>query len=107
TFSASTTGLTAPLLLRVATASGTTLYSVTADAQASTVANLTPFSDLLVRSWYGVQGVAPDAAFNAPAANPPPLPTQVNLIGAELLAAAQLAINSYGANIAQPADFIS
>jgi hypothetical protein len=106
-FTASTQGLTAPLMLQVTTGSGVRLYSVTADSQGTTVANITPWTDLLLRSWYGVQAATPDTAFASPAAYPPPAPAQVDQVGRQLLAVAQLAINAHGSDIAQPADFIS
>ena len=106
-FSASTQGLAGPLLLRVTTAAGASLYSVSADSQASTVANITPWTDLIVRSWYGVQAATPDAAFANPQALPPPAPAQAEVVAQELLAMARVAIDAHGAPIAQPLDFIS
>lgn len=106
TYAARTAGLTPPYLVQVTPLSGTVLYSVTANSQ-PTVANITPWTDLLVRSWYGVQGVSPQSAFGAPAAHPPPNPTQVTVLGEALLSIAQLAINVHGADIRAPADFIT
>ncbi|MEK6743372.1 MAG: hypothetical protein AABZ15_07180 [Nitrospirota bacterium] len=78
-----TTGLTPPYLLRVITsAPTTTLYSVSADLNATTTINITPLTDLIIRSWYKVKTVDIDAAFAnpVPAANKPPSPDAVSLI---------------------------
>jgi len=96
----------APWLVRVTPATGTVLYSVTADA-APTVANITPWTDLIVRTWYGVQGVSPATAFAAPASYPPPNPTQVGTVAQPLLSVAQLGINVHGAAISEPQHFIN
>jgi len=106
TYAVRTSSLTPPYLLQVTPVSGTALYSVTANSQ-PTVANITPWTDLLVRSWYGVQGVTPQSAFGALSTYPPPNPTQVNVLGEALLSVAQLAINVHGADISAPADFIT
>src|SRR5512142_3327314 len=55
-FSIDTTGLTPPFLVLVADAGGA-LYSVSADAAAQSTINVTPLTDLIIRSWYEVQGV--------------------------------------------------
>ncbi len=79
-FSIDATGLTPPFLLSV-TSGDTTLYSVSADMNSSTTVNLTPLTDLIVSTWYGVQGTSPAAAFSDPASNPAPSPTEVKVIG--------------------------
>src|SRR6185437_13511681 len=53
-------GMTAPFLLKVATPDGKTLYG---SAAGMGVANLDPYSDLLVRDWYAAHGGDADAAF--------------------------------------------
>jgi len=82
-FSIPTVGLTPPYLLRVTTATGSKLYSVSADLNATTTINITPLTDLIIRSWYKVKNINIDAAFdNSPAsdANKPPAPETVSLI---------------------------
>jgi hypothetical protein len=106
-FSVRTDGLTAPFLLQLATGSGGRLYSVTADGNTATVANVTPWTDLLVRNWYGAQGSTPELAFGAIAQNPAPSPVQVQLAAQDLYAMAQLALGAAGANLSQPVDLVS
>jgi hypothetical protein len=106
-FSVRTDGLTAPFLLQLATGSGGRLYSVTADGNTATVANVTPWTDLLVRNWYGAQGSTPELAFGAIAQNPAPAPLQVQLAAQDLYAMAQLALGAAGANLSQPVDLVS
>lgn len=65
-------GLVAPFLLKVVAGNGTTYYSVSTDANPKTTVNLTQLSDLIVRTWYGAQGVDAGTAFSAPASNPAP-----------------------------------
>ena len=88
TYSLSTGSLTSPYLVQVTTSAttpnypaGTKFYSVSADA-APSVVNITPLTDLVVRSWYQVQStpVTADAAFADPVANPPPEPGVVAVI---------------------------
>jgi hypothetical protein len=63
TFSADLTGLTPPYLLRVDTGGGNFLYSAGFDAG---IANLTPFTDLIVRDWYQLQNLNVDTEFLVP-----------------------------------------
>jgi hypothetical protein len=79
-YSIDTTGLVGPFLLQATTASGTKLYSVSAGSGASLAVNLTPLTDIIIRSWYGVQQIAMDTAFASPAANPAPSPTAVLVV---------------------------
>jgi hypothetical protein len=65
-------GMTAPFLLKVATPDGKLLYGSAADLG---VANLDPYSDLLVRDWYAAHGADVDAAF----AGQGPLPSAQGL----------------------------
>ena len=96
TYSFDTTGLTPPFLLLVTTTTNTTFYSVSADANARTTVNVTPLTDLIIRSWYDVQGVSMDAAFADPGANPPPSPTTVAVIGTVVRNVVQLWMNQAG-----------
>lgn len=70
-------GMTAPFLIKVNLPGGTALYSV--GTQAGTV-NIHPFTDLIIRTWYQVQGKTMDAAFGDPAGNPAPTATEVRVI---------------------------
>ncbi|MBG9390398.1 hypothetical protein [Caenimonas aquaedulcis] len=106
TFTFSTDGLTGPFLLQASTASGTTLYSVTAGAGVQT-ANLTPLTDLVVRSWYAVQGIPVDTAFANPVAAPPPAGVQVKATAQAVLSLMQLALTVGGAGVSGPLDLIT
>ncbi|MDB5872148.1 MAG: hypothetical protein JWQ07_1590 [Ramlibacter sp.] len=107
TYTFSTDGLTAPFLLQLTTPSGTTLYSVTADSGVAVVANLTPLTDLIVRSWYSVQGVSAATAFANPAAAPPPTRLQAGAVADVVLSVMQLALNNNGAGISAPLELIN
>lgn len=74
-----TTGLATPFLIRVQKDT-TTLYSVSDATTASKVINVTPLTDLIIRSWYSVQNIDIATAFAHPGANPPPSPTEVQII---------------------------
>ncbi len=84
------TGLVGPFLLKVAGTGGATFYSVSADANAKTTVNLTQLSDLVVRTWYGAQGIAADAAFAAPATNPAPPAAVLPSLAASVMNLVQL-----------------
>jgi hypothetical protein len=71
TYTLSTTGFTPPFLIQVKAPSGN-LYSVSADALATTTINTDPYTDLIIRSWYSVQAVSIDTAFASPATHPAP-----------------------------------
>ncbi len=75
-----TTGLKPPFLVSVQVDDTHTLYSVSADADVASVVNITPLTDLIVRSWYSVQNVKITDAFTDPVSNPPPTPDEVQLI---------------------------
>lgn len=100
TYTIDTTGLSSPFLVLVTTATGTKFYSVSADANAKTTINITPLTDLIIRSWYGVQGVSMDAAFGAPGSNPPPSPTAVAVISTVIQNMIQLWLNQAGVTAA-------
>jgi hypothetical protein len=86
----------APFLLKVVTAQGSTYYSVSTGTQARTTVNLTPLTDLIVRTWYGAQGIEADAAFNAPAAHPAPPPAAVPALAAGVQRIVQLWLDRHG-----------
>ena len=82
-FSIPSTGLTPPFLLRVITSAPTaTLYSVSADLNASTTINITPLTDLIIRAWYSAQtpSVSIDLAFADLQNHPAPSPSVVSYI---------------------------
>ncbi len=106
-FTLDTTSLTPPFLLQVTTPGGTRLLSVSTDGNATATLNVTPITDLVVRSWYGVQGQSADTAFADPSAMPPPAPAQVRAIAQYLLGVLQLAINAANAPISDPLDLIA
>jgi hypothetical protein len=75
---------TPPYLLRVITTTlpTTTLYSVSADEKAATTINITPLTDLIIRSWYSAQtpSITIEDAFADPVTHPAPKPDSVSLI---------------------------
>jgi hypothetical protein len=94
-YSIDTTGLTPPFLL-LATDGSNTFYSVSADADTASTVNITPLTDLIIRTWYDVQGVPIDTAFANPVANPPPSPTVVAVISSVVKNLVQLWLNAAG-----------
>lgn len=107
TYSLDTTGLTGPFLLQLTMADGRRLHGVTAGPAAGSVANLTPLTDLIVRSWYAVQGAAADTAFANPAAAPPPSQQQTALIADAVLSVVQRALTTAGAPMSTPLDLLT
>ena len=95
TFTVNTTGLTPPFMIKLVSG-GTTLFSVSAEASADTVVNVTPLTDLILRTWYDVQGVDVAAAFAAPVADPPPSPQAVEVIGQVVQRIVQLWLDQAG-----------
>ena len=87
-YSIDTTGMTGPFIVLATTSSGTKLYSVSADANAKTTVNITPFTDVLARSWYDVQSGNIDTSF-ASSTPSPPSPTAVSSINGVIGAVAQ------------------
>jgi hypothetical protein len=65
-------GLTAPFLLKVEDAQGRSLYGFAGGAGA---VNIDPYTDLVVREWYGLRGSDPASAFGVAA----PLPGAADL----------------------------
>ena len=106
-FTLDSTGLTPPFLLAVTTPGGTRLLSVSADANRTATLNITPITDLLVRSWYGLQGQSGDTAFGNPVTLPAPSPTQVNALAKSLLHVLQLGIQAANAPVSDPLDLIT
>ena len=100
TYSIDTTGLVSPFLVLVNTSTGTKFYSVTANNDAATTVNVTPLTDLVVRTWYNVQGVSVDTAFAAPVTYPPPSPTTVAVICTVVQNVVQLWLNEAGVPVA-------
>ena len=94
-----TAGLTPPFMLKVASG-GTNLYSVSADSNTSTTINVTPLTDMIVRSWYGAQGTAVGSAFASPASNTPPNPTDVFALGTTVTSMVQPWLAAQGVNTA-------
>lgn len=107
TYSFSTSGLTAPFVLQVTPAGGAPLFGVSVDTGTSVIANVTPFTDLIVRSWYGVQGKSAGSAFADLAANPPPSQLQARAVAQAVLAMAKLSFVVSGAGITQALDMIN
>lgn len=71
-------GLAAPpYLVKVDLPSGDALYSVGGDAG---VVNIHPYTDLIVETWYKVQGKTADDAFNDPTVLPPPTTLEVEVV---------------------------
>jgi hypothetical protein len=108
TFTLDTGGFTPPFLVSVVTVAssgsfpvGTTLYSVSADANATTTINVHVLSDLLVRSWYSAQGVDADSAFANPviSSNVAPSPLAVQMIATTVIQVMQLWFNSAGISV--------
>jgi hypothetical protein len=101
------TGLTPPYLIRLVTTNasgnfpaGTTLYSVSADANVSTHINVSVLTDLLVRSFYSAQGINPDVAFASPlGGNAAPTPLAEQSLAALIVQAAQLWAGRAGVNL--------
>ncbi len=106
TYTLSSAGLTPPYLVRVVTASAsgafpahTTLYSVSADGNASTHINVHVLSDLILRSFYSAQGIDPDNAFSSPTGpNAAPTPVAVQSLASLVIPAVQLWLTDAGVN---------
>ena len=96
TYTLNTSGMTPPYFVQVVTTSGTTFYSVSADALASTTINTSVLTDVIVRSWFTAQGVNPNSAFANPVTNPPPSPLAVQVISTTVIDVVQLWLNNAG-----------
>ena len=92
-YSIDTDGLTPPFFL-VASTGTQTFYSVSADANTTTTVNITPLTDLIIKTWYDAQGVLIDTAFTDPTgSNVPPSPASVGVINSVVQNAVQLWLN--------------
>lgn len=100
TYGLDATGLTPPFLAQVSTASGAKMYSVSAENNTTTVVNVTPLTDLIIRSWYEVQAVDVDTAFGAPATYPAPSPQAVDVIATVVRNMVQLWLDQAGVDSA-------
>ena len=80
-FSIHSDGLTPPFLLSVTTGE-TTYYSVSENLNAATTINITPLTDMIVRTWYAAQNPPVDVAtaFGNPGTYPAPPPIAVSAI---------------------------
>ena len=96
TYTLNTSGMTPPYFVQVVTTSGTTFYSVSADALASTTINTSVLTDVIVRSWFTAQGVNPNSAFANPVTTPPPSPLAVQVISTTVIDVVQLWLNNAG-----------
>jgi hypothetical protein len=99
TYTLNTSGMTPPYFVQVVTTSGTTFYSVSADALASTTINTSVLTDVIVRSWFTAQGVNPNSAFANPVTNPPPSPLAVQVISTTVIDVVQLWLNNAGVTV--------
>ena len=94
-----TAGLTPPFMLKVASGS-TNLYSVSGDSNTSTTINVTPLTDMIVRSWCGAQGTTVDSVFASPATSSLPNPTDVFALGTTVTSMVQPWLVAQGVNTA-------
>jgi len=104
-YSLSPSGLTPPFLVKVVTSSastqgypaGTTFYSVSAEANPSVI-NVTPLTDLILRTWYAAQStpVSVTQAFSNPTSNPPPSVTDVRVIETVVMSIVQPVLQANG-----------
>ena len=99
-YALSTAGMTPPFLVQVQHGK-VNLYSVSADALTTTTINTNPFTDLIIRSWYAVQGQDIDSAFSNPVSLPAPGPANVNLIATATAGLAQLWLAAAGVDATQ------
>lgn len=97
-FSLDTSGMTPPFLVRVVSADNTkTFYSVSADSGTSATINVTPLTDLIVRSWYNTLGAGVVDAFSLTPPTPaPPAPTLVGVLSNAIQNVLQLWMNQTG-----------
>ncbi len=76
TFSLAVAGLVPPFLLEVDDGAGTVLYSV---GSAAGVVNVTPFTDLIIKTYYEIQGLVLDASFFDAFSGTDPVPSPVEV----------------------------
>jgi hypothetical protein len=76
TYTIDVSGMTAPFLLKVSS-NNVVLFSV---GNQPGVVNITPLTDLIIKTWYEAQGKSIDSVFSDPMRNPPPTVTEVQVI---------------------------
>ncbi|MDA8086318.1 MAG: hypothetical protein M0Z75_06405 [Nitrospiraceae bacterium] len=117
-YSISGTGaLTPPFLLKVTSNAGSTkgevLYSVSAGAGATQTINITPLTDMILRTYYQVQGTNADAAFGGlvngttSGKYTPPTPAVVETIAATVKTIVNSVLSSAGISNASNFDPIA
>lgn len=106
-FSISTAGLTAPFILSVTKPDGTNLYSVSVDANNTGTINITPLTDLILRSWYSLKGSSVDTAFSNPTKDVPPNTKQVHAIAQAVLKVLRLTLSNHNVSLDVSEDLIS
>jgi hypothetical protein len=106
-FSIDATGLAAPFVLRATTGTGTTLYGMSSTAGGGGTSNVTPLSDVVVRSWYLAQGIDADQAFISLVASPAPTPDQAAATAQAVLPLVRLGAAASNAPIASGVDLLS
>lgn len=93
-YSLNVLGLTPPFLIKLDPLTGPDLYGV---ATAAGVANVTPFSDLILKTWYGVQNLDLATEFaNLDADTPMPSAVDVALLEALVRRTVQMWLNENG-----------
>ncbi|HXR97806.1 MAG TPA: Ig-like domain-containing protein [Terriglobales bacterium] len=102
-FTLDSSGLTPPFILTVQPATGSPLFSVSADSNLTTTINLDPITDMIARSVYSAQGLTVTNAFASPASVGLPTAAQVQLVGHLYQTVFQLWLNKDG--VATPATF--
>jgi hypothetical protein len=76
---------------------GTTLYSVSTDANVSSHINVHVLSDLMVRSWYSAQSLNADSAFTNPVSgNAAPQPGAVQILAQPVIQSMQFWLSKAG-----------
>ncbi|HEY0685740.1 MAG TPA: Ig-like domain-containing protein [Steroidobacter sp.] len=100
-FIINTTGLQPPFLVRVPPlgTGSTPLYSVSIDSNASGVINITPFTDVIARSWYGARNVSIDVAFQDPSRSPVASPESLQTVHSIVLSTLQRWLEQSGVDV--------
>lgn len=106
-FTLDSSKLAPPFLLQVTTPGGIKLLSVSTDANKTATINITPLTDVVVRSFYSLRGQSADTAFSNPGTLPPPTPAQVKALAQTLMNNLQLAVAANGAPVSDPMDLIA
>ncbi len=92
-FLLSTAGLQAPYLLQAVDNQGRTLFSMRAG---DGVANITPVTDLMTRSWFAAHGASAETAFADPAHHPAPDAAALALLDGRFTQALQSDVAAQG-----------